>query len=213
MKLFSFWKSWLGPWLLLSTALAARFAAFSVEPFGPQRVNLDTGVTTLPQGGVLTDNETGLRLKGQFMEYREGDFIYLRKGEMVSEAYAITATELTLNIPRQMAIIDGLSLNHALFSELQIKKAYFFLAENILVGTENVRGRKPVLEAQKIIIDVKAKNALVIGDFVFRQQGSALQGKGAQSRLFLSMAGNTLRGTTRIPPEAAALETWLKRVP
>jgi hypothetical protein len=37
--------------LFLSLALAARFAAFSVEPAGPQRVNLDTGVTTLPQGG------------------------------------------------------------------------------------------------------------------------------------------------------------------
>lgn len=36
---------------LLASALAARFATFSVEPFGTQRVNLDTGVTTLPQGG------------------------------------------------------------------------------------------------------------------------------------------------------------------
>jgi hypothetical protein len=49
--------------LFLSLALAARFAAFSVEPAGPQRVNLDTGVTTLPQGGVLVDNENGLRLR------------------------------------------------------------------------------------------------------------------------------------------------------
>jgi len=42
---------------LVGLALGARFATFSVEPFGAQRLDLDTGVTTLPQGGILTDNE------------------------------------------------------------------------------------------------------------------------------------------------------------
>jgi len=45
---------------LVGLALGARFATFSVEPFGAQRLDLDTGVTTLPQGGILTDNENDI---------------------------------------------------------------------------------------------------------------------------------------------------------
>ncbi|MEN3011218.1 MAG: hypothetical protein ABDI20_09740, partial [Candidatus Bipolaricaulaceae bacterium] len=80
--------------VLIGLSLALRFAAFSVEPFGPQRVNLDTGVTILPQGGILTDNESGLRLKGGYVEYKEGSFVRARGVELLSQGEVFLAQTL-----------------------------------------------------------------------------------------------------------------------
>jgi len=199
--------------LILALALGARFAAFSVEPFGPQRVNLDTGITTLPQGGILTDNEQGWKLKGSFVEYREGSFVSVKQGEFLTDSYRLSAQEIRLDIPRQTASVSGLTLQHPLFSRLWVKKAVLFLDEDILVAQDEVRGEKPLLEARLMVVNLKAKQGLVLGEFTFSDSRGTLRGKGREARLYLYLAGNSVKGSTRLPPDVAALEAWIRRVP
>ncbi|WP_038055477.1 hypothetical protein [Thermus amyloliquefaciens] len=199
--------------LLLASALGARFAAFSVEPFGPQRVNLDTGVTTLPQGGILTDNEQAWKLKGSFVEYKENSFIFVKRAEFLTDAFRLDAQELRLDIPRQTVSISGLSLHHPLFSRLWVKKGLLFLEEDILVAREEVRVEKPLLEASLMVVNLKTKQGLVLGEFTFSDGRGTLRGKGKEARLYLYLAGNNVRGSTRLPPHATVLEAWIRRAP
>ncbi|WP_240307633.1 hypothetical protein [Thermus caldifontis] len=99
--------------IFLGFSLGARFATFSVEPFGSQRVNLDTGITTLPQGGILVDNENGLRLKAGYIEYKEGSFVRARGAELLSEKETFVAQSLEHDIPKQEARFTGLTFSNA----------------------------------------------------------------------------------------------------
>ncbi len=198
---------------LLGTALAARFAAFSVEPFGPQRLNLDTGVTTLPQGGVLTDNESGLRLKGSYIEYKEGAFVRIKSGELLTKEGSFVAQEIHLDLSRQVGSFSGLRFSSDFVQDLRAEKATYFLEEDVLVVRGQVRAARPVLQADLLVVDVKARQGLVMGPFTFKDASATLQGKGSDARLFLYLGGSRVRGTTRVPQEGVRLEAWARRAP
>ncbi len=131
--------------LFLAVALGARFAAFSVEPFGTQRVNLDTGVTTLPQGGVLTDHENGLRLKAGYLEYKEGSFVRARSAELLSEKETFLAQSLEHDIPKQEARFKGLTFSNPDFKGLKAERALALFAENIVVLKGRVQAESGIL--------------------------------------------------------------------
>lgn len=199
--------------LLLGLGLAARFAAFSVEPFGAQRVNLDTGVTTLPQGGILTDNENGLRLKGNYIEYKEGSFVRARGVELLSERETFLAESLEHDIPKQEARFTGLTFSNPDFKNLQAEQALARFAEDIVVLKGKVRAERPSLQAETLVVDLKAREALVLGSFVYQEGKATLRGQGPQARLFLRFQGGKVQATTKLPQGAGRLEGYARLLP
>ncbi len=199
--------------LLLGLGLAARFAAFSVEPFGAQRVHLDTGVTTLPQGGILTDNENGLRLKGSYIEYKEGSFVRARGVELLSEREAFLAESLEHDIPKQEARFTGLTFSNPDFKNLRAEKALARFAEDIVVLKGKVRAERPSLQAETLVVDLKAREALVLESFVYQEGKATLRGQGPQARLFLRFQGGKVQATTKLPQGAGRLEGYARLLP
>ncbi|WP_022798863.1 hypothetical protein [Thermus islandicus] len=201
------------PWLFLGLAVAARFAAFSVEPFGPQRLDLETGVTTLPQGGILTDNENGLRLKGSYIEYKEGSFVRARKVELLSQKETFLAESLEHDIPRQEARLTGLTLSNPDFKNLRAKQALALFAEEVVLLKGGVQAESPRLQAEALVADLKAREALVLGSFLYQEGKATLKGQGASARLYLRFLGGKVQASTKLPPQAARLEAYAKRLP
>ena len=198
---------------LLGLALAARFAAFSVEPTGPQRVNLDTGVTTLPQGGVITDNENGLRLKGSYIEYKEGAFIRAKGVELLSEKEAFRAEALEHDIPKQQALFQSLLFANADFQDLRADRALVLFEEEVVVLKGRVQAKSPRLQAEALVVDLKAREALALGSFTYQEGKATLRGQGKDARLYLRFAGGKVQATTKLPAQAARLEAYAKRLP
>ncbi|KGQ22404.1 hypothetical protein [Thermus filiformis] len=192
------------PWLF-GLALAVRFAAFSVEPFGAQRVNLDTGVTTLPQGGVLTDNENGLRLKGSYIEYKEGSFVRARGVELLSGKETFLAESLEHDIPKQEARFQGLTFSNADFKNLRAQKALALFQEDIVVLKGEVRAQSPALEAQTLVVDLKGREALAVGPFTYKEGKAILRGQGEGARLYLRFQGGKVQASTKVPGSALRL--------
>ena len=199
--------------LFLSLALAARFAAFSVEPAGPQRVNLDTGVTTLPQGGVLMDNENGLRLKAGYIEYKEGAFIRARALELLSAKETFRAQSLDYDIPKQEARFGALVFANADFKGLSAERALALFAEDIVVLKGKVRADSPRLEAETLVADLKAREALVLGRFIYQEGKATLRGQGPSARLYLRFVGGKVQASTKLPQEASRLAAYASRLP
>ncbi|GAB5602437.1 hypothetical protein FJNA_09620 [Thermus sp. FJN-A] len=198
---------------LLGLGLAARFAAFSVEPFGSQRVNLDTGVTTLPQGGLLVDNENGLRLKGSYVEYKEGSFVRAKGVELLSERETFLAETLEHDIPKQEARFTGLVFANADFKNLRAERALALFAEDVVVLKGRVRAERPSLQAETLVVDLKAQEALALGSFVYQEAKAILRGQGPQARLYLRFAGGKVQASTKLPPQAGRLEGYARRLP
>jgi len=198
---------------LLAFALAARFAAFSVEPFGPQRVNLDTGVTTLPQGGILTDNENGLRLKGSYIEYKEGSFVRARGVELVSQKETFLAQSLEHDIPKQEARFTGLTFSNRDFKGLRADRAMALFAEDVVVLKGNVTSETPKLQAETLVVDLKSQEALALGSFTYQESRATLRGQGPSARLYLRFVGGKVQATTKVPENALRLARYAGRLP
>ncbi|MFC0596450.1 hypothetical protein ACFFFP_09785 [Thermus composti] len=198
--------------LFLGLALAARFATFSVEPFGAQRVNLDTGVTTLPQGGILTDNENGLRLKGGYIEYKEGSFVRAKGVELLSQEETFLADALEHEIPKQEARFQNLTFSNADFQNLKAKRALALFAEDVVVLKGSVRAEKPFLEAETLVVDLKGRQALALGPFVYKEGKATLRGQGENARLYLRFQGGKVQASTKVPQEALRLARYAARL-
>ncbi|WP_234505116.1 MULTISPECIES: hypothetical protein [Thermus] len=203
----------LWPLLFLGVALAARFATFSVEPFGPQRVNLDTGVTTLPQGGILVDNENGLRLKGSYIEYKEGAFVRARGVELLSSKETFLAQSLEHDIPKQEARFQSLTFSNADFKGLKAERALALFAEEVVVLKGKVQADSPKLQAEALVVDLKGREALALGSFTYQEGKATLKGQGASARLHLRFQGGKVLASTKVPESAMRLVTYASRLP
>ncbi len=197
--------------LLLGLGLAARFAAFSVEPFGAQRVNLDTGVTILPQGGVLTDNENGLRLKGGYIEYLEGSFVRAKAVELLSRRETFLAESLEHDIPKQEARFAGLTFSNPDFKNLKAQRALALFAEDVVVLKGKVRAEKPSLQAETLVVDLRNREALILGPFAFQEGRSILRGQEPTAKLYLRFRGGRIQTTSQPPQKSERLEVLAKK--
>ncbi|APD08398.1 MULTISPECIES: hypothetical protein [Thermus] len=201
------------PLLFLGVALAARFATFSVEPFGPQRVNLDTGVTTLPQGGVLVDNENGLRLKGSYIEYKEGSFVRAKGVELLSGKETFVAQSLEHDIPKQEARFQGLTFSNADFKGLKAERALALFGEDVVVLKGKVQAESPRLQAETLVVDLQGREALALGSFTYQEGKATLKGQGASARLHLRFQGGKVVASTKVPQGALPLAAYASRLP
>lgn len=198
---------WLAP--LLPLLLAARFAAFSVEPFGTQRVNLETGVTTLPQGGVLVDNENGLRLQGSFIEYKEGAFVRARGLRLLSKEETFQAGSLDHDVKKQVAQFQDLVFSNRDFKSVRAEEGMVYFNEDVVVLRGSVRAQNPTLEADTLVIQLKTREALVLGRFVYREGRTTLKGNTPSARLYL-VKRDKLYATTKVPEAALALARYAR---
>ncbi|PZA08762.1 MULTISPECIES: hypothetical protein [unclassified Meiothermus] len=190
--------------LIAVLLLGARFAAFSVEANGDQQVDLATGVTTLPQGGTLTDNQNGLRLVAPYIQYKEGEFIRARQAQLSTGEARFIALELDYQFKGEILRLKEATVNSPDFGNISAQDGLALLGENRLVLSGNIRSQTPQLKAGKMVVDTQSRQALVIGAYTFQDGASRLSGNRPDSLLLLSFQGGKTHVTTRVPPEVLA---------
>lgn len=190
--------------LTATLLLGARFAAFSVEANGDQQVDLATGVTTLPRGGTLTDNQNGLRLIAPYIQYKDGEFIRARQAQFSTGETRFIALELDYQFKGETVRLKGLTVSSPDFSSISAQEGLALLGENRLVLSGNIRSQAPQLKAGKMVVDTQSRQALVIGAYTFQDGANRLSGNRPDSLLLLSFQGGKTQVTTRVPPEVLA---------
>ena len=146
---------------------ADAIARLTVVPHGEQSFDLLTGETTLPDGGVIVDTETGLRLDAGFVRYREGDFIEARDataetagGSLAAPALRIDVATLVAAAPEGVRYVrEGLELV-ADAAELRFGPE--------LVRFEHPTGASLDLEARALLLDIRTGDALLLGPYRFQ---------------------------------------------
>ncbi|MBO1438034.1 hypothetical protein [Meiothermus sp. CFH 77666] len=194
-------KRWMVLFTLLSlVAVASRFAGFEVRPRGNSELDVGTGIYTLPTGGTITDNKSGLVLEARYIQYRDGDFIKAQGATLKAREGEFAATSLEyLQKP------DTLRMNGVRFSSKEFKaltaQQGLLLKEDVLVLKGEVRSSDPVLEASTLVVDTAKDQALVLGVFTYRDGASTLRGNRPDSNLLLTFADGKVRANTRVPAE------------
>ncbi len=196
-----------GAWLLfmLLPALAASFAAFTVEPAGDQVVDLATGVTTLPEGGRLVDAERGVALTAEFIEYKEGEFVRARGARLVHGDLRFEAGRLAYDVAREVVRLEGgVAFSSPRLSGLVAQSGRLYLKDGVAVLEGGVRGESPAFSALRLVADTQAGVVLLLGEFRYRdpELGIILSGRGEDARLLLRFpeAGG-VEAETEVPEE------------
>ena len=200
-------RVWVLP-LLWGLALAASFAAFTVEPAGDQVVDLATGVTTLPDGGRLVDAERGLVLNAAYIEYKEGAFVRAKRAELAQKELRFSAGLLAYDVAAERVVLEGgVRFSSSLLKGLQAPRGVLYLKDGVAVLEGGVKSASPAFEAERMVADTERGLVLLVGTFRYRdpELGLVLKGQGPRARLLLRfLKGGEVEAETEVPDEVYA---------
>ncbi len=196
-----------GVWILvlLLPALAARFAAFTVEPAGDQVVDLATGVTTLPEGGRLVDAERGISLEAAYIEYKEGEFVRAKKARLVQGDLRFQAGRLEYDVESEQVVLEeGVFFSSKRLKGLRAPRGVLYLKDQVAVLTGGVRSESPAFEAEQMVADTQEGLVLLVGSFRYQdpELGITLKGQGPTAQLLLRfLQDGEVEAETEVPAE------------
>ena len=111
------WASWcaLALSLLAASAVAedavaedaAVLAELTVTAFGAQRLDLATGFTELPDGGIVVDQGSGVRLEAPWLRYADGERLEATQAVIDGPFGTMDAAEVILDLLRRRLLVDG----------------------------------------------------------------------------------------------------------
>jgi len=193
------------PWLILLfllplVALASRFAGFEVRPRGNSELDVGTGIYTLPTGGTITDNRSGLVLEARYIQYKDGDFIRAQGATLKVREGEFSANSLEYLQKPDTLRMSGVRFSSREFKALSAQQG-LLLKDDVLVLKGEVRSSEPALEASTLVVDTAKNQALVLGVFAFRDGATILRGNRPDSTLLLTFEAGRVRAITRVPPE------------
>ncbi len=194
-------KRW---WILLTflslIALASRFAGFEVRPRGNSELDVGTGIYTLPTGGTITDNQSGLVLEARYIQYKDGEFIRAQGATLKAREGNFSASSLEYLQKPDTLRMSGVRFSSKEFKALSAQQG-LLLGDDVLVLKGEVRSSEPVLEASTLVVDTTKDLALVLGAFTFRDGATTLRGNRPDSTLLLTVSGGKVRASTRVPAD------------
>jgi hypothetical protein len=150
---------------VLNVTCAQGFAALTVNPRGEQQFDLDTGITTLPEGGDIIDSERGLTLSATVITYKENEFIEARGGTSEGFFGLLQAPELRLEYATNTIVATGgISLSKDGLA-LSADSLTLEMTSGIAVLAGNIKNTEPSFEAEAIVLKVGAGYALLASPF------------------------------------------------
>lgn len=179
---------------------AGRFSSFSVES-GEQELDLGTGVTTMPRGGVLVDNKNNLRLEGSYIQFKQEEFIRARNATLRGSEGTFYASSLEYLFHGEQLKLSGVRYSSSNVRGLSSASGLGLLAESVVVLKGSVRSQDPQLEANILVIDTARSQALVLGSFSYRDSQSSFRGQREDSTLLIDFRGSRATATTKVPAD------------
>jgi len=156
---------------ILGGALAIDFAALTIRAKGRQMLDLVTGVTTLTDGGTVTDRTRDLRLEAAWLEYRENEFINARNAVLLNEQGRLVAPELRIDTQADTVVAEGGAEFESETVGLAADYLHLNLANNYVTAQGNVRTQGPEGRANTLIIDTDQRRVLMIGNVAVSDPG------------------------------------------
>lgn len=144
------------------------FAALQVTPYGAQQYDLATGITTLPDGGQIIDQEVGAVLTGSFVRYLEADFIEIRDAAITLGSGSVTADEARLDLATLVLEARGQVIFQYADMTLAAERLTAHLTPEVVVVTGDVVSEDPLLRTDALLLRLPARQALLVGPYTYR---------------------------------------------
>lgn len=198
---------WLLPLLAslsLSAGSAVTFGGLNVTPRGPQNLNLETGVTDLPQGGTVSDARSGLRLTAARLQLNPGGRLVAQGAILTTrQGGTLRAPNLTYDPGRSTVTASGgVTYGDARLKNLTAGQMVIHLKTGFVSALGDVRAQSPALSGAALAFDLRTAQAALSGPYRLNAGAGQAQGS-AGDHLLLTFGGNRLLRTAR--PDGANL--------
>lgn len=147
----------------------APFAALTVTPAGRQTFDISTGVTTLPDGGTITDQETGVTVRAAAITYLDGVYIEANVVSVDGTFGTVAADRVRIDLVEGMLSAEGsLSLER---DGLRVTAGtlHYDATLQVAVFAGGVTGTRPGFETDRLFLDVRTGDVMLDGNY--RYQG------------------------------------------
>ncbi|MDZ7703711.1 MAG: hypothetical protein U5L04_04405 [Trueperaceae bacterium] len=155
---------------LLTAAAQDEFAALVIEPLpgGSAVYDIDTGYTTLADGGVIRDRESDLSITGSFIRYQEDTFIQVSGAVADGPFGDLEAAQLYYDrVSETIRASDGVSFGTGNIA-MSSQELFLYLSENIALAQGEVEGSMPPLSGQALVVDIDEQDALLVGPYSYQ---------------------------------------------
>lgn len=196
--------------VLCSGAFAAtNFAGFDIKPKGNQDMDMVTGITTLPQGGTVTDGKNGLKIEAQYIEVKEGDFLKARGAKLTTEdGGVLTASNVDYQVKKNSLTATGkLNYQDANIKDLGADKVQVNTRDKLVVASGGVQASAPAIKANMVLADYDHNVAVLYGNYTFQSGKQKLSNKSATGLLLVKFNSKG-EGTATTKPTASQLEVF-----
>jgi hypothetical protein len=150
---------------LLTSSFAQGIAALTVNPAGEQEYDINTGITTLPEGGEVIDTERELQLDAEFIKYKDGEFIEATGGTSEGPFGLLQAAELRLEVATNViTATGGITLTKDGLS-LTADTLTLDLNTSIAVLAGNIKNTEPAFEAAAMVVKLGGGYAVMASPF------------------------------------------------
>lgn len=186
--------------LLGTSAGAVTFGGLNIVPKGAQNLNLQTGVTEMPQGGTVTDRKAGLTLVAAQMTVKEGETLQARGVTLKTGAGgSLKAEQLRYDLKSGVMTASGkVTYSDSRMRAVQASSMQLYVKTGFVVAKGGVKAASPALSAQSLIFDPNTMQALVSGPYTLNAGDKAYKGEAGQ-RVLLRFAGNALTNAVQRP--------------
>lgn len=153
---------------LIIVGNAQSFASFSVEPNTTEEFDIVTGISELPDGGKVIDQDSGITIIGENVRYKEGEFIEVigatvdgNFGKMVAPEIAVDLVYNTLTAFGEVELITkNLVMNTT--------DLYIYLDPSIIIAYDKVVSLDPPFESSGAVLDTFAQQGFLLPSYTYQ---------------------------------------------
>lgn len=196
--------------LAASLVQAESFAALTINPYGAQRLDIVSGVTTLPDGGEIVVAEHGLTLRADFIRYLEGEFIETTGAEVIGRFGSLQAESLRIDLTQQLITATTTLLATDEGLKLRASHLELHLESEIARLSGEVTSTAPVFYAAELAVMLGEQRALLVSPYRYEDGLFILQQQSAGELLQLTQQNGegeplSFNASTTINEELLAL--------
>jgi hypothetical protein len=142
-------------------------ARLEVVSTGEQTLDVLTGETVLVDGGVIIDRKTGLELNAPSIRYVQGDFIQAENASARMAGGMFTAATMRVDVDALTAEAGGSVRFEREGLRLTAPLARIDF-EREFATFETATGENPMLEAERLVLNLNGGAAVLFGPYVFQ---------------------------------------------
>lgn len=153
---------------LFVIGVAQSFASFSVEPNTTEQFDIVTGESELLDGGKVIDQDSGITIIGDYIRYKEGEFIQVTTATVDGNFGSMVAPEISVDLVYNTLTALGEVQLITTNLTIETNDLYIYLDPSIIIAYSNVVSLDPPFEGSGVVLDTEFQQGFLLPSYTYQ---------------------------------------------